>query len=1072
MKKSLLFVGGALLGLLLQAQTLPNPIYTLDFEGVTEAADLQAELVGAGEFRQSEDANFGTYYQNNPEGVKASHENYLIVPTQGFINAQAKNDEQFSIGFWMNAYVANEKQGVGVDGHYYSTAIAAYSQANSYKTFSWPMFSARTRRTLQINCNGWSDYVNEENVNGSNVENNEWAWTKQVETGEDDGEGGSVMANTGFEENWHYVTITFNGLNAKYYVDGVIMNEWNATNTSYYFVKAMNALDALYLGDCGPFWQDTDGAYAYDDIAFYATELTQEQIELIMDIKRGTLSEDDKIIVARGQLQAAKDELDAYCSSIGDTYLTINSQIGDWLMEDIGDPDDYATIEAINTAVAKILEKQNEIAAIVRAYEDAQKAIGYYEEFCANTNYAGAEAFKTALTTAKSAIADPISVDAIAKGLEPLEAAKVAYLFTQTGDVIDVTRVISKPWFVDELYEPTWDEEGNLLYPEGAADHLNKEGWTMTRSENLSGATDLTLYFTNDVQKRTTANLFHSSTAVGGVLDIQQTITGLPAGYYEVSADMSSTSDATNNHVYATSNGVTKVSSVFSLSGGSWTAWEPLTTDKVYVGEDGILIIGATSTTDGAQYKGWFCVTNFQLKYYGTTYDMTADLAEKKTEVENAIETLTLKGDQSAAKTKLDAILTSDASDYDKVSQLTVLAEEVKEVAAQEQAFTALDDMETLRTANLDDTDLASVYNSGEVAISLALEADDATVELFPALNELYAAFVSYATTIKAAKTWPAAEVTGKVTEYVAAVEGADAEKVVAKQAELVALMKSTISGMEASEEAPKDITGLIGNASFDADQYAAWTRTMAGGTSTVAQGEIEFYNNNTFNLSQVITDMPKGIYKLVASGFYRDGNNYATIVSNYNTKATDDSGEEPVELEESIYDTHANVVLYAQSANFNCGTKLVSIASESVAYGAEDDDTYTDYYGNVNHVSEFYTALDKETDPVVYYPYWMWDAYDMITNRGKYAGNEVTFVISEEKEDITIGAEKTAHIAGDWTILDQFKLFYLGQEVPVAIEGVKAGAATIADGKFLENGRVVIVKNGKKYNVAGQAIR
>ena len=721
------------------------------------------------------------------------------------------------------------------------------------------------------------------------------------------------------------------------------MNEWNATNNSYYFVKVMNALDALYLGDCGPFWQDKDGAYAYDDIAFYATELTQDQIELIMDIKRGTLSEEDEIVVARGQLEAAKTDLEDYVSALGDTFATLASDVIDWLMgenDGIGSADDYQTKEDIAAAIAKIQQKQSEVQVIVMAYEAAMQKINYNKEYCDNTDYAGASTFRTALTTATNAIANPTSTDAIAAALAALEKEKVAYVFTQTGDVIDVTRVINDPWFVEEEYEPTVDGEGALTFPEGAAEHLSKDDWTMSRSESLSGATDLTLYYTNDVEKRTTANLFHSSTVAGGVLDIQQTLTGLPVGYYAVSADMSSTSDATNNHVYATSGGVTKVSPVFSLAGSGWTAWETLTTDKVLVGEDGTLTIGATS---GAQYKGWFCVTNFQLKYYGTTYDMSTDLADKKSEVEKAIATLTLKGDQTAAKAKFDAIVGGEASDYDKVSQLTVLMDEVKDVAAQEQAFTALDDMDALRQANLEDEVLSSVYNNGAVAISLALEADDASVELFPSLNELYAAFVSYATTIKAAQAWPAAEVTDKVSDYVDAVSGANAEKVAEKQAELVALMKSTISGMEASEEDPKDITGLIGNASFDADQYAAWTRTIDGGTTDVAQGEVEFYNNNTFNLSQVITDIPKGVYKLVASGFYRDGNDYATIVANYNTKATDDSGEEPVELEESIYDTHANVILYAQSATFNCGTKLVSIASESVSYGAEEDDTYLD---------------------------------------------------------------------------------------------------------------------------------
>ncbi|MBR1668914.1 MAG: carbohydrate binding domain-containing protein [Bacteroidaceae bacterium] len=42
--------------------------------------------------------------------------------------------------------------------------------------------------------------------------------------------------------------------------------------------------------------------------------------------------------------------------------------------------------------------------------------------------------------------------------------------------------------------------------------------------------------------------------------------------------------------------------------------------------------------------------------------------------------------------------------------------------------------------------------------------------------------------------------------------------------------------------------------------------------------------------------------------------------------------------------------------------------------------------------------------------------------------------------------------------------------EIPVAIEGI--ATAQKANGKYLENGQVVILKNGVKYNVAGQAIK
>lgn len=50
MIKQLLFISSAMtLGLAAQAQTLPTPVAKIDFEGITSAEDLGAELVGAGE---------------------------------------------------------------------------------------------------------------------------------------------------------------------------------------------------------------------------------------------------------------------------------------------------------------------------------------------------------------------------------------------------------------------------------------------------------------------------------------------------------------------------------------------------------------------------------------------------------------------------------------------------------------------------------------------------------------------------------------------------------------------------------------------------------------------------------------------------------------------------------------------------------------------------------------------------------------------------------------------------------------------------------------------------------------
>ena len=1072
MKKSLLFMGGVIAGLSLHAQTLPNPVYTLTFEGATEVKDFGGVQTGDGALVQSEDPNFGTYYQNMPNGTAATiRKNYLSVKTNAFQKVKNKDTKEISIGFWVNTTYANQHN----IADYWGSIFVGYSEAGM-AAHAWPfVFDVRANGAIHGNNAGWYDN------NHDDLRDEVIAWTKQKTKEETvtDEEGAETVVATelGFDENWTYITTVYTNLDNgtfhyRFYVDGELKIDTEETfNGTSIWANSFADIEWLSIGGNSPVWEDVDNAYAYDDVAIYATALTPDQIELIMDIKRGTLSEEDQIVVARGQLEAAKEELEDYMSELGDTYAKLSADVLDWLMEDkenggIGDADDYQTVEDVNAAIAQMQKKQEEVQVIVNAYTAATKRIGWLTEYCDNTDYAGAAAFKTALTTATEAIANPTAADAIETALATLEQAKVTYVFTQTGEVIDVTRVINKPWFIEEAYEPV-EGEGGFTYAEGASDFLSKDGWTMTASEELTGATDLAIYLTNG---RSTANLFHSSGVANGVLDLQQTIVGLPAGYYELTADMSSTSDPTNNHLYATSDGVTKVSLTPSSSTYKWadgvSNWETLVADKVHVGEDGTLTIGATATTDGTAYKGWFCVTNFQLKYYGTEYDFSTDLADKKAEVEAAIETLQLKGDQADAKEKYEGVVNGEGSDYDKVSQLTVLIDEISSTLETENSFTRAADISALIEENSEDNAVASVYNMGYNVISEALEADDARISLFPALEELYAAYVNYASTIKIAEDWPSEEVTDQISVFVNAVSGATAEEVKEKQAELFAAMKASIPSLEASEADPKNITALIGNASFDNDQKDAWSVTYEGGTTDVKQGEVEFYNNASFKISQLITDMPKGTYKLTVSGFYRDGNDYAAVVSNYTTPAEEDS-------EETVYDTHANVTLVATTANFNVGTPLVSIASASVSFGAEDNDTYTDYYGNENHVSNFYTTLDKDADPVVYYPYWMWDAYDMITNRGNYGGNEVVFVISEEKADLTIGATKQNHIEGDWTILDNFQLFYLGQEIPTAIETVKEAAGTkAANGKYLENGRIVIIKNGAKYNVAGQTIK
>ncbi len=87
------------------------------------------------------------------------------------------------------------------------------------------------------------------------------------------------------------------------------------------------------------------------------------------------------------------------------------------------------------------------------------------------------------------------------------------------------------------------------------------------------------------------------------------------------------------------------------------------------------------------------------------------------------------------------------------------------------------------------------------------------------------------------------------------------------------------------------------------------------------------------------------------------------------------------------------------------------------------------------------------------------------------------------ENETVTIGFQTKGTMPFRWFMCDNFNLQYFGTKSAfepsddeggmdelVGIDGVKAGAKKF--GKIFEKGQIVIYKNGKKFNVAGQAIK
>ncbi len=170
-------------------------------------------------------------------------------------------------------------------------------------------------------------------------------------------------------------------------------------------------------------------------------------------------------------------------------------------------------------------------------------------------------------------------------------------------------------------------------------------GWTLDnvvnggdiRSANIAGRTCLNSW-SNDF---TSMNVF-------------QDVSGLLPGKYIVSSRaMCGPGEITDQHLYAVAGDVTVVSpskqvAIWNTEAG----WELQTTEPIEVGEDGTLRIGYASTSGGGT-KGWFCVTDFRLKFLGENEDIkNAGLQKAAEEYEGVVaEAEALLADPSAIYT-------------------------------------------------------------------------------------------------------------------------------------------------------------------------------------------------------------------------------------------------------------------------------------------------------------------------------------------------------------------------------------------------------------------------------------
>ena len=252
MKKIYTFTIALFVTLTAGAQTL---IYSNNFNnGVGDAT-----IVGNGQIEAVSDAGFGSVFHNAVSG-QAIRSNYLVLNDTVFGKLQASGSRALSIAFWVN-------KGTAIN-NFWTPMFSAYAVAPAAGVNSWPMMILQSRLVPQVNCAGWTDFVDSVNVNKLNFVSTAW-----------------------LDDNfWHYYTATFTDSLVKIYVDGIVQNSWKLPGTTGNTVSGLftNGSELKYIclgGNQAWEWADVDPAYMYDDLAIYSDVLTAAQITGIMDSK-------------------------------------------------------------------------------------------------------------------------------------------------------------------------------------------------------------------------------------------------------------------------------------------------------------------------------------------------------------------------------------------------------------------------------------------------------------------------------------------------------------------------------------------------------------------------------------------------------------------------------------------------------------------------------------------------------------------------------------------------------------------------------------------------------------------
>lgn len=585
-------------------------------------------------------------------------------------------------------------------------------------------------------------------------------------------------------------------------------------------------------------------------------------------------------------------DLDSYSGAVAELQGVLDD------LYTVEDSEDLDVLRDAAAAAKAALAKAEKLAEVG---PELDSLIGDAEAAAATTDYPGKSDLANAINNAANVSAYG-TCDEIEAAIAVLQEAIMKYYFSQSASEespADYTFLVKNPWFIKSS-AITFDTDGNPIYPNANGDtngeniysngssnvDLTSEGWYIGQD-----GSDQRL---NWVQGRSCWNAWGSNFNQRAIF---QDLTGLPTGYYKVSADLiTQPGYATNQHVLAVATLDESISPFLTVEG--WNAddptqgvWTTLTTEKKILVVDGKLTIGAegngSSDTGSA---GWFCATNFKLLFLGgaTQEEVDEALGDRVADIVSQSEAMHFAGD----KAKVDELL----AQYQSEKDLEFLTEAANLATTSEEKYAAVmgEDAYVTTVANtLAGTGYGAANEIAQYAYNQALAWMASEVATYakvdsvinhvksyidvyvPAYNE--AAGVAENTSSETVKTYLGNLMSRHKNLLLSAIQPIDDVQAMADELTIAINMAGRQEQFDADPNAT-DYTGFIINPA--AESEVGWTLDKGTGDKNTTSGQ--YYNSNdathryfdsynstegalNFYGEQLVVGVPNGTYTLGA---------------------------------------------------------------------------------------------------------------------------------------------------------------------------------------------------------------